>query len=79
VQAAGAAAQQRRAAVHERFAAQIAATFLDADRPPPYVVRACVGAIHELVCDALMRSGPESLPGLLEPILDVQRRLARPR
>jgi AcrR family transcriptional regulator len=78
VQAAGPAAQQRRAAVHERFASEIAATFPDADRPPPYVVRACVGAIHELVCDALVRTGPQSLPGLLDPILDVQRRLARP-
>jgi AcrR family transcriptional regulator len=76
VQAAGPAALLRRTAVHERFAAQIAATFPEGDRPPAYVVRACVGAIHELVCEALVRSGPESLPDLLGPILDVQRRLA---
>jgi AcrR family transcriptional regulator len=75
---AGPRALDRRAAVHERFAEQIAAVHRAGDHgaePPAYVFRACVGAIHELISDALVQRGPESLPELLRPVLDVQVRL----
>ena len=45
--------------------------------PPPYVFRAAVGAIHELVIDRLLKEGPEALPGLLGPVLDIELRLLR--
>jgi AcrR family transcriptional regulator len=80
VLAAGPRALARRSAVHERFAGQIAAGYRAAGdggrpEPPPYVFRACVGAIHELICDELVERGPEALPGLLGPVLDIQLRL----
>ena len=75
---AGPRALDRRAAVHERFAEQIAAVHragADRPEPPAYVFRACVGAIHELMSDALVQRGPEALPELLRPVLAVQLRL----
>jgi AcrR family transcriptional regulator len=80
---AGPAALERRAAVHERFAQRLAATFdaiaadagSDLPRPADYVFRAAVGAIHELVIAALLERGAEALPELLRPILDVELRL----
>jgi AcrR family transcriptional regulator len=82
---AGPAALARRDAVHERFAqrlaeahAQIAASLAPPARlptPAPYLVRAAVGAIHELVTRQLLEDGPAALPQLLAPILDVELRL----
>jgi AcrR family transcriptional regulator len=80
---AGQRALQRRDAVHERFAERLADGFAaiahDAGRavpaPAPYVFRAAVGAIHELVLDCLLKRGPEALPELLGPILEIQLRL----
>jgi AcrR family transcriptional regulator len=85
VQAAGPAALERRAEVHRRFAEQLAASYgtvaAGAGLPelPPYVFRATVGAVNELVTDALVARGAESLPGLEGAILDVQLRLLRAR
>jgi AcrR family transcriptional regulator len=82
VTAAGPAARERHAAVHERFAEQLRAvhTALRAElegleEPPPYTFRACVGAVHELVVDELRRTGPEALPGLVDAVFDVELRL----
>jgi AcrR family transcriptional regulator len=82
VLAAGPAALARRDAVHERFAQRLADGFRTiADRsgglaePPPYIFRAAVGAIHELVIERLLEQGAESLPELLGPILEVELRL----
>jgi AcrR family transcriptional regulator len=84
VLAAGPLALQRRAAVHARFAEQLAAIHRAArgaafaggrSDPPPYVFRACVGAIHELVTDHVRRRGAETLPELLEPLVEVERSL----
>jgi AcrR family transcriptional regulator len=82
---AGPAALARRDAVHERFAARLAeahAAFAAAVGPPagvpapaPYIFRAAVGAIHELVIDRLLKEGAEALPDLLDPILEVELRL----
>ena len=45
-------------------------------RPPaPYIFRAAVGAIHELVLDRLLKQGAEALPGLLDAMLEVELRL----
>jgi AcrR family transcriptional regulator len=75
VLAAGPDALARRAAVHERFADQLAGVVEEAGLvTPPYVVRACVGAIHELVSDRILH-GDAELPELLEPVLDIQLRL----
>ena len=43
--------------------------------PEPYIFRAAVGAIHELVIDRLLKEGAEALPGLLDAILEVELRL----
>ncbi|HWI74588.1 MAG TPA: TetR/AcrR family transcriptional regulator [Baekduia sp.] len=82
---AGPEALARRDAVHERFAqrlaeayAQIAKGMDPPDRLPalaPYVFRAAVGAIHELVTKELLEHGPAALPRLLGPILEVELRL----
>ena len=79
VLAAGPAALERRSAVHARFAAQTASIIATAreDIPelpelPAYAFLACVGAINELVTEELRRRGPEALPALLGPALDVQ-------
>jgi AcrR family transcriptional regulator len=82
VLAAGPAAAERRAAVHERFAAQLAAEHTAARRDlpdlpeaEPHVYRACVGAFNELVVAHVRGRGPESLPELLPQLLDVQMSL----
>jgi AcrR family transcriptional regulator len=82
VLAAGPAALARRDAVHERFADRLAEAYRAiAQRagglpdPPPYVFRAAVGAIHELVIERLLEQGAAALPELLGPILDVELRL----
>jgi AcrR family transcriptional regulator len=79
---AGPAALARRDAVHERFAqrlaeahAAIAGAAGGLPAPAPYIFRAAVGAIHELVTQRLLEDGPAALPGLLAPILDVELRL----
>jgi AcrR family transcriptional regulator len=79
---AGRAALERRDAVHERFAQRMAeahAAMSDAvgglPTPAPYIFRAAVGAIHELVIDRLLKEGAAALPALLEPILEVELRL----
>ncbi|MEA2268744.1 MAG: hypothetical protein QOC64_1354 [Solirubrobacteraceae bacterium] len=82
VLAAGPEALARRTRVHERFAGQLAAIHRAACGPgdpcphrPPYVFRACVGAIHELVTDHVIHRGAETLPDLLEPILEIEAAL----
>jgi len=80
---AGPAALQRRDAVHERFAERLAEGFAaiaqDAGggiaAPAPYVFRAAVGAIHELVLECLLKRGAEALPELLGPVLEIELRL----
>ncbi|MDX6727204.1 MAG: hypothetical protein QOK49_2009 [Baekduia sp.] len=78
---AGPAALARRDAVHRRFAEQISTSYAaiaaagGLPELPPYVFRAAVGAIHELVTDQLLREGAESLPSLLGPILEIEARL----
>jgi AcrR family transcriptional regulator len=82
---AGPAALERRDAVHQRFAdrlaeghAAIAAQLgpsAQLTMPAPYIYRAAVGAIHELVIDRLLEEGAEALPGLLDAILEVEVRL----
>jgi AcrR family transcriptional regulator len=82
VLAAGPRALERRAAVHARFAEQLA-TIHRAARgaggskadPPPFAFRACVGAIHELVTDHVLRRGAETLPELLDALVEVERAL----
>jgi AcrR family transcriptional regulator len=92
VLAAGPRALERRARVHARFADQLA-TIHRATRgggagpvagdPPPHVFRACVGAIHELVTDHVLHCGAETLPSLLDELVEVEAALlldpARPR
>jgi AcrR family transcriptional regulator len=82
---AGPAALERRDAVHQRFADRLAdahaaiAEQLGASArlptPAPYIFRAAVGAIHELVIDRLLKQGAEALPGLVDAILEVELRL----
>ncbi|HEX5925762.1 MAG TPA: TetR/AcrR family transcriptional regulator [Baekduia sp.] len=82
---AGPAALERRDAVHQRFAdrladahAAIAEQLGPSARlptPAPYIFRAAVGAIHELVIDRLLKHGAEALPDLLDAILEVELRL----
>jgi AcrR family transcriptional regulator len=85
VLAAGPRALERRAAVHARFAEQLAvvhraarpasAAGSRAPEPGPHVFRACVGAIYELVTDHVLRHGAESLPSLLDDLVEVERAL----
>jgi AcrR family transcriptional regulator len=82
VYAAGPAALERHAAVHERFAEQLRAVHRDLraelpglEEPPPHTFRACVGAVHELVVDELRRNGPHALPSLVDAVFDVELRL----
>jgi len=82
---AGPVALERRDAVHQRFADGLAeahaaiAEQLGASAtlstPAPYIFRAAVGAIHELVTDRLLKQGAEALPDLLDAILEVELRL----
>jgi AcrR family transcriptional regulator len=82
VLAAGPAALARRTKVHERLATQLAQIHRaacgevpDCPELPPHTFRACVGAIHELVTDHVIHRGAETLPELLEPILEIERAL----
>ncbi|HVE67214.1 MAG TPA: TetR/AcrR family transcriptional regulator [Solirubrobacteraceae bacterium] len=82
VLAAGPEALARRAVVHERFARQLADVHAAARRDlpalpelEPYVFRACVGAINELVTDRLAATGPEGVTDLVGPVLDIQVKL----
>jgi AcrR family transcriptional regulator len=77
--AAGPRALERRAAVHARFAGQIAANHRAAradlpalPRVPEHRFPACVGATHELVTVHLVREGAETLPALLDQLVDLQ-------
>ena len=82
---AGPAALARRDAVHERFAQRLAeahaaivaeiGTPAGLPMPAPYIFRAAVGAIHELVIDRLLKEGAQALPDLLDAILEVELRL----
>jgi AcrR family transcriptional regulator len=81
---AGPEALARRDAVHQKFAERLEEGFAavrDAaggaalPAPAPFVFRAAVGAIHELVTQELLERGPEALPGLLEQVLEVELRL----
>ncbi len=88
---AGPVALERRNAVHQRFADRLAEAHAAiaaqlgpsarrpapelAPEPEPYIFRAAVGAIHELVIDRLLKQGAEALPGLLAAILEVELRL----
>jgi AcrR family transcriptional regulator len=83
---AGPEALARRDAVHERFAERLsvahAAIRANLDpathampAPAPFVFRAAVGAIHELVTQKLLSDGPERLPELLDAILEVELRM----
>jgi AcrR family transcriptional regulator len=75
---AGPAALARRSRVHQRFADQLAAIDRAAGgRPdaPAHLFRACVGAIHELVTDHVLARGAESLPELLDPLVEVETAL----
>jgi AcrR family transcriptional regulator len=79
VLAAGPRALERRTIVHQRFADQLAtihrAARGSASPPPPHVFRACVGAIHELVTDHVLHHGADTLPSLLDALVDVERAL----
>jgi AcrR family transcriptional regulator len=79
VLAAGPRALERRAAVHARFAEQLAtihrAARAGGPDPAPHVFRACVGAIYELVTDHVLHHGAESLPSLLDDLVGVERAL----
>jgi len=79
VLAAGPRALERRAAVHARFAEQLAAIDRAARgsgaQPSAHAFRACVGAIHELVTDHVLRRGAETLPELADALVDVERAL----
>jgi AcrR family transcriptional regulator len=78
---AGPEALARRDAVHERFAERLEEGYRaiggGLSAPPPYVFRAAVGAIHELVLDRMLKEGAEALPGLLGPVLDIELRLLK--
>jgi AcrR family transcriptional regulator len=83
VLAAGPRALERRAAVHARFAEQLATIHraargpasAGASDPPPHAFRACVGAIHELVTDHVLGRGAETLPELLDALVAVEASL----
>jgi AcrR family transcriptional regulator len=76
---AGPEALNRRAAVQDRFAAQLEDVHRRArqDIPeipevPPYTYRAAVGAVTELVTAHVLEHGAQTLPELADAVLDVQ-------
>jgi AcrR family transcriptional regulator len=76
---AGPEALDRRAAVQDRFAAQLRDVHRRArqDIPeipevPPHTYRAAVGAVNELVTAHVLEHGADTLPELADAILDVQ-------
>lgn len=80
---AGPDALARRETVHQQFADRLAEAYesiratsgTPLPAPAPFVFRAAVGAIHELVTQTLLSEGPEALPGLLDQVLEVELRL----
>jgi AcrR family transcriptional regulator len=76
--AAGPEALDRRARVHARFADQLATIHRVAGGrgdAPPVRFRACVGAIHEVVTDHVIASGAETLPDLLDALVEIEAAL----
>jgi AcrR family transcriptional regulator len=76
--AAGPEALAHRARVHARFADQLATIHRAAGGradAPPVVFRACVGAIHEVVTDHVIRSGAQTLPALLDALVAIETAL----
>ena len=76
---AGPEALSRRAAVQDRFAAQLSdvhrrarADIAEIPEVPPYTFRAAVGAVTELVTVHVLEHGAETLPELADAVLDVQ-------
>ena len=76
---AGPDALSRRAAVQDRFAAQLhdvhrraRADISAIPEVPPHTFRAAVGAVNELVTAHVLEHGAETLPELADAILDVQ-------
>ena len=76
---AGPEAVNRRAAVQDRFAAQLRDVHRRARRDipeipevPPHTFRAAVGAVTELVTAHVLERGAQTLPELEDAILDVQ-------
>jgi AcrR family transcriptional regulator len=76
---AGPDALSRRAAVQDRFAAQLSdvhrrarADIAEIPEVPPYTFRAAVGAVTELVTVHVLEHGAETLPELADAVLDVQ-------
>ena len=76
---AGPEALSRRAAVQERFAAQLRdvhrrarADIPEIPEVPPYTFRAAVGAVTELVTVHVLERGAQTLPELAGAVLDVQ-------
>ena len=75
---AGPEALARRSRVHRRFAEQLETIHRAAGGPPGaplHLFRACVGAIHELVTDHVLRRGAQTLPELVDALVDVERAL----
>jgi AcrR family transcriptional regulator len=85
VLAAGPVALERRTEILDRFVEQLvglsaAARASAPELPdhPRHVYEASVGAVNELVTRRLLRDGPDSLPDLLDAVLDVQLKLLAP-
>jgi AcrR family transcriptional regulator len=75
---AGPRALERRSRVHRRFAEQLETIHRAAGgRPdaPGHVFRACVGAIHELVTDHVIHRGAQTLPELLDALVEIETAL----
>jgi AcrR family transcriptional regulator len=82
VLAAGPDALERRTQVHERFADLLEATYRTARKDVPalpepgrHIYRAAVGAVDELVTDALLRRGADALPAMLPAVVEAQMSL----
>jgi len=76
---AGPEALNRRAAVQDRFAAQLRnvhrrarADIPEIPEVPTHTFRAAVGAVNELVTAEVLEHGEDTLPELVDAILDVQ-------
>ena len=76
---AGPEALSRRAAVQDRFAAQLRdvhrrarADIPEIPEVPPHTFRAAVGAVNELVTAHVLEHGAQTLPELAGAVLDVQ-------
>ena len=85
VLAAGPAALERRAVIMDRFVDQLVALNAAARAATPalpehprYVYEASAGAVTELVARRLLKDGPERLPEMSGPLLDVLTKLLAP-